>query len=176
VEQHKTTSAKLHEAVERFEQVINDITEVFWLTNVLKNEMAYISPGYERIWGRKCEDLYRDPQSWLSAVHPEDREAVERRARTEQASGEYNVEYRIIRPDGAVRWIRDRAFPVRNQQGEVYRVAGIAEDITERKRTRETLQMQAALLENMAEGVVVTDKEGLIVQMNPAGERIWGYE
>ena len=75
-----------------------------------------------------------------------------------------------------MRWIRDRAFPVRNQQGEVYRIAGIADDITERKRTREVLQTQAAILENMAEGVVVTDEQGVIVQMNPAGERIWGYD
>ena len=74
-----------------------------------------------------------------------------------------------------MRWIRDRAFPVRNERGEVYRIAGIAEDITERKRTREVLQTQAAILENMAEGVVVTDEKGVIVQMNPAGERIWGY-
>jgi PAS domain S-box-containing protein len=176
VEQHKTTSAQLREAVERFEQVINNIAEVFWLTNVHKNEMAYISPAYERIWGRQCEELHRDPQSWLSVIHPEDREGVKRRARTEQASGAYDVEYRILRPDGELRWIRDRAFPVRNPQGEVYRIAGIAEDITERKRTREMLQTQAAILENMAEGVVVSDEQGLIVQMNPAGERIWGYE
>ena len=175
VERHKTTAAHLREAVERFEQVINNITEVFWLTNVAKSEMAYISPAYERIWGRPCEELYREPQSWLSAVHPEDREAVLRRARTEQASGGYDVEYRILRPDGAVRWIRDRAFAVRNPQGEVCRIAGIAEDITERKGTREMLQTQAAILENMAEGVVVTDQKGLIVQMNPAGKRMLGY-
>ena len=176
VEQHKATSTQLREAIERFEQVINNITEVFWLTNVSKNEMAYISPAYERIWGRQCEGLYRDPKSWMSAIHPEDREAVKQRALTEQVSGVYDVEYRILRPDGAMRWIRDRAFPVRNPQGEVHRIAGIAEDITERKKTREMLKMQAAILENMAEGVVVTDEKGLIVQMNPAGERIWGYE
>ena len=175
VEQHKATSTRLGETLERFEQVINNITEVFWLTNVPKNEMVYISPAYERVWGRKCDDLYRDPHSWLAALHPEDREAIARRAHTDQAGGGYDVEYRILRPDGAVRWIRDRAFPVRNQQGEVYRLAGIADDITERKRTREVLQTQAAIMENMAEGVVVTDEQGVIVQMNPAGERIWGF-
>jgi PAS domain S-box-containing protein len=175
VEQHKATSTRLAETLERFEQVINNITEVFWLTNVPKNEMAYISPAYERVWGRKCEDLYRDPHSWLAAVHPEDREAVARRALTDQAAGTYDVEYRILQPDGAVRWIRDRAFPVRNQQGEVYRIAGIADDITERKRTREMLQTQAAVLENMAEGVAVADEQGVVLQINPAGERLWGY-
>ena len=175
VKQHKATSTRLAETLERFEQVINNITEVFWLTNVPKNEMAYISPAYERVWGRKCEDLHRDPHSWLAAVHPEDREAVARRALTDQAAGTYDVEYRILQPDGAVRWIRDRAFPVRNQQGEVYRIAGIADDITERKRTREMLQTQAAVLENMAEGVAVADEQGVVLQINPAGERLWGY-
>ena len=175
VEQHKATSMHLAEAIDRFEQVINNITEVFWLTDVAKNQMAYISPGYERVWGRKCEELYREPRSWAAAIHPADRDEVFRRAQSDQATGNYDVEYRILRPDGGVRWIRDRAFPVRNKQGEVYRVAGLAEDITERKRTREVLKTQAAILENMAEGVVVIDETGVIVQMNPAGERIWGY-
>ena len=116
VEQHKATSTRLEEAIERFEQVINNITEVFWLTDIAKNQMAYISPGYERVWGRKCEELYREPKSWLAAVHPADRAEVLRRAQTDQAAGSYDVEYRILRPDGAVRWIRDRGFPVRNQQ------------------------------------------------------------
>ena len=74
VDQHKATSTRLAEALERFEQVINNITEVFWLTDVAKNQMAYISPGYERVWGRTCEELYREPRSWLAAVHPADRE------------------------------------------------------------------------------------------------------
>ena len=175
-EQHQATSARWRETLERFEQVVNNIAEVFWLTDVTKDQMIFISPGYERIWGRTCEDLYREPKSWVAAVHPAEREEILRRAQTEQAAGRYDVEYRILRPDGAVRWIRDRAFPVRNEQGEIYRIAGIAEDITERKKSRETLQSQAAILENMAEGVVVTDEQGIIVQMNPAAERIWGYK
>jgi PAS domain S-box-containing protein len=175
MEAHKATSRSLSESLERFEQVINNITEVFWLADLAKTQMVYISPGYEHIWGRKCQELYREPRSWLAAVHPDDRDTVSRRSFNEQAAGGYDAEYRIVRPDGAVRWIRDRAFPVRNGQGGVYRIAGIAEDITERKKTQETLQTQAAILENMAEGVVVTDEQGLIVQMNPAAERIWGY-
>ena len=161
--------------MERFEQVVHNITEVFWLSDVPKSRIMFISPGYERVWGRKCEELYRDARSWVAAVHPDEREQIIRRSSTEQANGSYDVEYRIIRPDGVVRWIRDRAFPVRNKQGEVYRIAGIAEDITERKRTQELLQTQAAILENMAEGVVVTDGQGRIVLMNPAAERIWGF-
>jgi PAS domain S-box-containing protein len=175
-EQHKATATTLADTVERFEQVVNNITEVFWLSDVPKNQIMYVSPGYERVWGRKCDELYRDAKSWAEALHPDDREQIVRRSLTDQATGNYDVEYRVIRPDGTLRWIRDRAFPVRNQNGDVYRIVGLAEDITERKRTRQVIQTQAAILENMAEGVVVTDDKGLIVQMNPAAERIWGYE
>ena len=138
---HKATSQQLAEALERFEQVVNNITEVFWLVEVEQNRVVYVSPGYERAWGRRREDLYREPLSWLSAVHPEDQPTVSRRAQTELVTGEYDVEYRIVRPDGETRWIRARAFPVRNPAGKVYRVAGIAEDITERKRTAEALRV-----------------------------------
>jgi PAS domain S-box-containing protein len=175
-EEHKLTATRLTDTIERFEQVINNITEVFWLTDVAKSQIVYISPGYEHIWGRQCQELYREPASWLAAVHPDDWDTVARRSHGEQAAGGYEIEYRIMRPDGAVRWVRDRAFPVRNAQGKVCRIAGVAEDITERKQTQQTLQMQAAILENMAEAVVVTDEQGLIVQMNPAAEKIWGYE
>ncbi|MCX6924745.1 MAG: PAS domain-containing protein, partial [Verrucomicrobia bacterium] len=129
VEQHKNTSARLAEAIERFEQVVNNITEVFWLQDFPDYRLRYVSPGYERIWGRTCAEVYADSKSWLAAIHPDDREEIIRRYPREQAGGGYDVQYRILRPDGAVRWIRDSAFPVRNAQGEVYRITGIAQDI-----------------------------------------------
>jgi PAS domain S-box-containing protein len=93
----------------------------------------YVSPAYEEIWGRSCASLYASPQSWLDAIHPEDRERVRTASLTKQAAGDYCEEYRIIRPDGTVRWIRDRAFPVRDHAGNVYRLAGLAQDITANK-------------------------------------------
>ena len=106
------------------------IEEVFWLTNPEKTKILYISPGYESIWGRSCESLYISPRTWLEAIHSEDRGRVLEVALTKQVSGEYDEKYRIVRPDGSIRWIRDRAFPVKNEAGNVYRIAGIAEDIT----------------------------------------------
>jgi PAS domain S-box-containing protein len=110
------------------------IKEVFWLTDPEKRQMLYVSPGYESIWGRSCESLYAAPQAWMEAIHPDDRDRIFEAAVSKQAAGEYDEEYRIIRPDGSVRCIRDRAFPLKNQQGKVYRIAGFAEDITDRKR------------------------------------------
>ena len=127
----------LLESEERFHQLAGSINEVFWMTNVEKSQMIYISPAYEVIWGRSCASLYASPRQWLDAIHPEDRDRILHSAEANQLKGTYDEEYRIIRPDGAICWIHDLAFPVRNQGGEVYRVAGVARDITERKRAEE---------------------------------------
>lgn len=96
--------------------------------------MLYVSPAYERIWGRSCQSLYDQPRSWLDAVHDEDRQRVLESSYTQQLLTKYNEEYRIVRPDGEIRWISDRAFPILNAGNKPYRVAGVATDITERKR------------------------------------------
>src|SRR5258706_13447611 len=96
--------------------------------------MLYISPAYEKIWGRTCQALHASPRDWIDAIHPEDRQRVLEAAIAKQARGDYDEEYRIVRPDGSTRWIRDRAFPVPDPEGRAYRVAGVAEDITEHKR------------------------------------------
>jgi PAS domain S-box-containing protein len=133
ITERKRSEEALRESQERFRQLAENIREVFWLTDIDKSQMLYISPGYESIWGRNCESLYASPRSWLDAIHPDDREMV-LAALTKQIAGQYDEEYRIVRPDGTVRWIRDRAFPVKDHSGTVYRIAGIAEDITDKKQ------------------------------------------
>jgi len=123
----------LRESEERFRQIATNVSEVFWLSDPVKNTMLYVSPAYERVWQRSAADLYRQPRQWLEAMHPEDRARVLDAATAKQRDGSYDEEYRILRPDGSVRWIRDRAFPVRGASGEVIRLAGVAQDITERK-------------------------------------------
>jgi diguanylate cyclase (GGDEF)-like protein/PAS domain S-box-containing protein len=121
------------EQQERFQQLAENIDEVFWMSNPEKTVMLYVSPGYEPIWGRSCQSLYDDPRQWLGAIHEDDRGRILELAQR-QAISDYNEEYRIVRPDGKIRWIADRAFPVRDDTGRIYRIAGVARDITERKR------------------------------------------
>jgi diguanylate cyclase (GGDEF)-like protein/PAS domain S-box-containing protein len=121
------------EQQERFRQLAENIDEVFWMSNPEKTVMLYVSPGYEAIWDRSCQSLYDDPRQWLEAIHEDDRERILELAQR-QATSDYDEEYRIERPDGEVRWISDRAFPVRDDKGRIYRIAGVARDITERKR------------------------------------------
>ena len=147
VTERKVAEAALRESEEQFRQIAETIDEVFWSTTPDKNRMIYVSPAYERIWGRPCSELYANPRQWLAAIHPDDRDAVIQAALSKQADGKYDEEYRIIQPDGSVRWIRDRAFPLRDAAGEIHRIVGLAEDITERKQMDDELRKLSEQLE-----------------------------
>lgn len=139
ITERKRGEEALKESEERFRQVVENIAEVFWMTNPAKNEMLYISPAYEAIWGRTCESLYANPIAWLEAIHAEDRERVRHAALAKQALGTYREEYRIVRPNGEIRWVCDRAFPIKDETGVDQRVVGVAEDITASKTLHEQL-------------------------------------
>ena len=128
------------ESNERFQQIADNVSEAFWVSGTSGYELMYVSPAYEKIWQRKVADLAHDPLQWIDAVHPDDIVRVRRAVAEKQIRGQYDEEYRIVRPDGTTRWIRDRAFPVRDSRGEIYRIVGIAEDITQSKTA--ALQIQ----------------------------------
>lgn len=123
----------LRESEARFRQVVENIREVFWMTDAEGSQLLYISPAYETIWGRSAANLIASPHRWLEMVHPEDRARVGQAAQRKRASGDYDETYRIIRPDGTQRWVRERSFPVRGPDGAASRIVGVAEDVTERK-------------------------------------------
>ena len=130
----------LHESEERFRQLAEHLEDVIWIADRELTRVLYINPAYEKIFGRSSQSLYADLPSWLSAVHPDDRDMVSKTLE-QQRNGEYvPLEYRIIRPDGSIRWILRRAFPIRDQNGDIYRVAGVGQDITERKRVQDELR------------------------------------
>jgi PAS domain S-box-containing protein len=130
----------LYKSGERFRQLAENIEEVFWIRSVEPWRLEFVSAAYERIWRRSVEDLLRNPESWMDAIHPGDRERVAAIVGQVGTKGEFDQIYRIVWPDGSTRWIRDRAFPVRDAQGALIRIAGIAEDITERKRAEQQVE------------------------------------
>ncbi len=175
VTERKLAEDALRESEERFRQIAETIQEVFWITDTTKHQVLYISPAYERIWGRSCASLQSTPQNWLESIHPDDRDRVLQAATTQQAAGTYDEEYRVIRPDGSLRWIRDRAFPLSNGKGEVYRVVGVAQDITERKRSRDQLREQASLLDKARDAILVRHLEHGITYWNKSAELLYGW-
>lgn len=131
---------RLLESDEKFRQLASNISSVLWITNPQKDRMIYISPAYERVWGRSCESLSASAKEWLDAIVPEDRGRIAEAVAAKQDAGTYDEEYRIERPDGEIRWIHDRAFPARNEAGQIYWIVGVADDITEMKKAQESLE------------------------------------
>jgi PAS domain S-box-containing protein len=142
----KEAHNSLNESEQRFRELAENIHEVFWMVEAQTQTMLYVSPAYEKIWGRSCEELMAAPNAWMDAIHPEDRKSVQRAAETKQNNGTYDEEYRIIRPDGSERWVHDRAVPVQRPDGTVVRIVGVAEDITDR-RSLELQYRQAQKME-----------------------------
>ena len=152
ISERKKAEREVQEVQERFRQLAEHIRGVFWMTDPAKQDMLYVSSGYEEIWGQSCESLYASPRSWLDAIHPEDRARVFEAATHKQAAGTYDEQYRILRPDGVIRWICDRAFPIRDPSGIVYRIVGFAEDITDQTLIQESLRASEERLELVIQG------------------------
>ncbi len=180
ITERKRAEATQRESELRFRQVVENITEVFWMTNLERSRVLYISPGYERLWGRRCSELYQSPRLWIEAIHPNDRDRVLAKWNAfTPGTNEYHEEYRIIRPDGSERWIRDRAFPVNDADGALQRVVGIAEDVTQFKQMEEELRKNEAELrvtfENAAIGMALVNMDGHPIKSNRALQHMLGY-
>jgi PAS domain S-box-containing protein len=178
ISDRKQAEAALKESEERFRQLAENIESVFWMINVQPQEIIYISPGYEKIWGRTCADLYAYRRFFTESLHPEDRDRVIATF-TKPIESENETEYRIVRPDGEIRWIHNRAFPIRNQAGQVYRIVGIAEDISEGKQAekviRESEERFRQLAENIQDSFWLLSAEFTdLLYLSPAYEQIWG--
>jgi PAS domain S-box-containing protein len=130
----------LRRSEEKFRQIAENVREVVWMMNAAGDEIVYVNPAYELIWGRTCESLYQNPMSWLDAILAEDREGANSLFEKQMRRDQTESEYRIRRPDGIERWISDRAFPIRDRAGQLIRVVGIAQDVTERKQAERSIQ------------------------------------
>lgn len=171
--ERKHMESALVESEERVRQIAENVGEVFFLSDAQDHHAVYVSPAYSQIWGRPVETVYANAQSWQDAVHPEDRERVKAVLDGhERGRRPFSHEYRIVRPDGSIRWISDRVSPVRDEAGHVYRVAGVSQDITQRRRAEEALRQSDAryheLFESIMEGIGLVDEYEVVQFCNPA--------
>ncbi len=132
-----------------FQQIADNIDEVFWMCAPGTRDLIYVSPAYEKVWGRSLAELYANPCAWLDGVHPDDLERLKDIFLEKRCRGEFDEEYRVIGPDNTVRWVRDRAFTIQDDHGHVCRVAGIAEDITKYKLAEQELQQSRTQLREL---------------------------
>ncbi|MCC5607445.1 PAS domain-containing protein [Nostoc sp. CHAB 5834] len=170
ITERKESAEALRESEERFRQLAENIDAVFWIKEVPENRVSYVSPAYKRLWGLNPEELYQGQQAWIDRIHPEDRESTDRAFHEKAIAGKFDQEYRIILPDGSLRWVRDRCFPLRDETGEIYRFAGIAEDISDRKQVEEALRQSEeryrCLAELIPQLVWTANPEGALLDVN----------
>ena len=147
IRERKEFEEALQASEERLRQISDNIQQVLWMY-AEDGKPLYISPAFEKIWQQSCAHWYENPSIWWEAIHPEDKERVQ--AEFKQST-EFKEEYRIVRPDGSVRIIFDQAFPIRDETGQICRIAGIAEDITERKQAQQEMLKAFASLAEVGE-------------------------
>ena len=178
--EHRLAEEALRQSEARFRQVAENISEAFWVRDRRSGRILYVSPAYETIWGRPADEAYRNKMSFMESVHPEDKERVSaaREALYEEARP-FDETYRVVRPDGTVRWVRARDYPVIGPDGTAVRHVGIAEDITERKQAEDSLARSEsrfrALIENSHDAITLLQADGTVLFDSPSISRVLGY-
>ncbi|AFM11795.1 PAS domain S-box protein [Turneriella parva] len=166
---------KLVASEARFRELAENIQEIFYVLNPENGYITYISPAYEKVWGRRCEDLLANPLSYLDAVHPDERSLVETSLADRRAGKAVDIEYRILRPDDAVRWIRDFSYPIFDEAGRLDHIIGVSHDISERKLADQRLREQASLLDKASDAIIVRDLDHRIRYWNKGAEKMYGW-
>ncbi|HKQ93243.1 MAG TPA: PAS domain-containing protein [Blastocatellia bacterium] len=170
VTDRKRAEDAMRESEERFRELVETISNVFWIMRPESQAPTYLSPACERLWGRPAADLNGNLDKWFDAIHPEDRERVMKKYLARAGEGDYEETYRVVRPDGSMVWVHDRGFPVRDEAGNIRHIVGVAEDITDRKRVEDELRESelryAALAEAVPQLVWTTGPEGGVDYFN----------
>jgi PAS domain S-box-containing protein len=142
---------QLRQSEAQFRQIAENLREVLWMSTPGLTQIIYVNPAYEQMWGRTCESLYAQPQSFLAGIHPEDSAdliaVLKQKPLGTKLLEEFNHEFRIVCPDGSIRWVLSRSFPIHDRTGEVYRIVGLIEDITQRKQAEIKVQQLNETLE-----------------------------
>lgn len=169
----------LRSSEERFRLMAESIEDIFWMSSPDFKQMIYISPAYEKIWGLPRNDLYTNAKAFLNGVHPEDR-AILRGRKNDVTTNQWNLKYRVCRPDGSIRWVLDRSYPVLDDQGALIFMTGIARDITEQEEIERALRTSESkfkrIFENIQDAYLMTNFDGEVILVNPAAVQTFGYD
>ena len=162
----------LRTSEEKFRLITETIDEVFWMMNTQMTSMHYVSPAYAHIWGQTQQSLYANPHAFLDAIHPDDREEALATLVKKRDGQLFELEYRIIQPDGTVRYIWDRGYPICDDHGCVTSYVGVASDITQRKQAEISLltskEQYRGLMESLDGVIAAVDIDGSFLYMNDA--------
>ncbi len=172
----KKADDRLRESEERFRQLAENIPEVFWILERNPEKMVYVSPAYKDVFGLPAKDIYKDSRNFLKVVHPDDKELVIKQFEDTQSPSD--IEFKLLRDTGEIRWVRALTFHIRDKRGKVYRTTGIVRDITSRKHTetqlKESEARYRAVVEDQTELITRSRPDGTITFLNDAICRYFG--
>ncbi len=172
-EAHKTIS----ELATLFGQLTEQISQIFWLRDIQTGQWIFVSKAIASLWGLPIKDMYRSPQKFFDRIHPEDRDFV-RKTYHQNPRASFDIQYRIVKPDGSIRWVRDRGMPVVADSSQPVKMAGIIEDVTELKEAHERLRASEQRYKNFfledLTGDFTLTPGGVITDVNPAFIKIFG--
>ena len=177
ITEQRRAALYLKESEERFRQIAENIQDVVYIYDPIENHFLYVSPAYEKIWGRKRDLVYKDPQEFFYAIYHEDQPDFRKAVELESTQKKYlDLKYRIVAPGGQIRWIWTKNFPVQDDTGKVYRIAGIIRDITVEKRMEQELATSADIVESIPSGLFiyqyVPPDQLILLKANPAAENL----
>ncbi|QLD87029.1 PAS domain S-box protein [Natronomonas halophila] len=152
ITERKEQEAELNEREQRLVMLAESLTEIVWMASPDGEEIVFINSAYEDVWGRETDELHDDAMAFLEGVHPEDRDRV-REAFGALPEEEYDETFRVVQPDGTVRWVESHGSAVENDQGEVVRIVGTAQDITERRQAQQALRERERQLSTLMSNV-----------------------
>ena len=177
----KHAEAALRESEERFRQFAENTADVFWIIDAQTGQLDYLNPAYESMFGEAREPIMRDASHWTELIHPEDRHRGADMLPRLKAGEKVTIDYRIVRPnDGTIRWIRDSGFPIRDERGEIARVAGVLQDITDDKLKTDALRESEERFRLLIEGapdyaMFLLDPGNRIIYWSTGAERVFGW-
>lgn len=180
ITERKQAEEALRESQERLDSILNSLKDIVWCVSRKTSQYIYMNSAVEKIYGRSPAEFFENPNLWLEVIHPEDRQQLDtmNQCFLENPRISQDLEYRIVRPDGEIRWIRDRAQVIYDQTGKAIRIDGIASDITERKQVeialRESQERLSRIITTISDSLIVVDMEGRVLFVNPAAESLFG--
>lgn len=175
---HGKKERRVNEVLSSYREFAEAVPQTLWLRTGDYGRILYLSSSYEKMWGRSREALLKDPLDHLAAVHPDELPYVLEKIERQKAGEITEKVFRIVLPDGSLRWLKDCAFPIKEDDGNISRIAGISEDITEQMRREQALQASEEryrrIVETAEEGIWLVDREWKTSFVNVRMEQMLG--
>ncbi len=179
VTEYKRAQAALEQSELRLQSILNSMEEVVWSSSLDLSELFYVSPAIKEVYGRPLGDFLANPLLWLEMIHSEDRPVADAAVKGVEEGRGFDMEYRIVRPDGGIRWIRHRGRIVRDGQGRALRIDGVAADVTDQHAAEQALKGAEERFEDIFEAskdaIGYASLDGTFVLANEAFSRLTGY-